>query len=99
MARAITSGPEDGTDMKARAVAAVQSPDSENVYFIAMTFSATGVEDQTGVWASNGLKSGDGLILAMDGIAKQFTFWPDADSTDAAISGADPSVEQATACL
>lgn len=79
--------------------AAVLSPDFSTVYFVAMKFSAEGVPDQVGVWASNSLEAGGGIIMAVDGFAQEFTDWPDADRTDAQISKADPSVDAAKACL
>jgi hypothetical protein len=99
MADAIVSGAQDGTGMKAVEAAAVKSPDFENVYFIAVKFSATGVDDQVGVWASNSLTPGGGLILSASSMAKQFTDWPDGATTDAQISAADPSIAAAEACL
>ena len=99
MSRAIATGQEDGVGMKPVAEAAVKSPDFRNAYFIAITFSATGVDDQTGVWVSNLLYPGDGIIMAADPTAQQFTDWPDADKTDAQISTDDPSVDAAKSCL
>lgn len=99
MAKAIGTGQEPGVGMKPGAIAAVKSPDFEKVYFIAMEFGASGVDDQIGVWASNSIKPGGGILMSVDGFAQQFTVWPDADSTDAAISKADPSVAAAKTCL
>lgn len=79
--------------------AAVKSPDFAKVYFIAMEFSAEGIPDQVGVWASNSLDAGSGIIMAVDGFAQEFSDWPDADATDAQISKADPSVAAAKECL
>ncbi|PFG17912.1 hypothetical protein ATK74_2490 [Propionicimonas paludicola] len=78
---------------------AIKSPDFSKVYFIAMKFSATGVEDQVGVWASNSLEPGGGLIMAIDGVAQQFSDWGPGSSTTAKISAADPSVAAAKSCL
>jgi hypothetical protein len=78
--------------------AAWKSPDFANVYFVAATFSATGVANQTGVWAAGGLTD-PSAIMAVDGFAQQFTSWPDGDSSDAKISAADPGVDRAIACL
>jgi hypothetical protein len=78
---------------------AIKSPDFAKVYFIAMKFSAAGVEDQVGVWASNSLEPGGGLIMAIDGVAQQFSDWGPGSSTAAKISAADPSVAAAESCL
>lgn len=99
MAEAIGSGEESGVGMKPGVIAAVKSPDFAKVYFIAMKFGASGIDDQVGVWASNSVKPGGGILMSVDGFAQQFTVWPNADGTDAAISKADPSVAAAKACL
>jgi hypothetical protein len=94
---AITSGEQEGVGMIPVRGAYVKSPDFKNVYFMAIEFKATGIENQVGVWARNGIESG--LILSVDGFAKAFTVWPDASQTDAEISGADRSIETAKRCL
>jgi hypothetical protein len=99
MASAVAEGAESGTGMQAVRAAAVKSPDFENVYFIAVEFTATGISSQQGVWASNSLNPGGGIIMAADSTAQQFTDWPDADSTDSQIAITDPSIRAALACL
>lgn len=79
----------------------MKSPDFKNVYFVAMQFKVSGdSETQLGVWAiSKSVKLGEqGLIMAVDGSAQQFTVWPDADHSSADISKADPRVGDAKAC-
>ncbi len=72
----------------------------KKVYFVAGRFNVPGVdEEQVGVWATNSLEPGGGLILAVDGLAKEFTVWPDADTTDAAIDASSLGVEEAKKCL
>lgn len=93
------SGAEAGTGAKFLKASAVKSPGSESMDFIAVKFSATGVANQVGVFATTALTNGGGMVLAIDGTAKQFTTWPDADKTDVAISADDPSVVVAKACL
>lgn len=100
MAKAIANGREDGTGLKATGkAAAVKSPDYSKVYFIAVEFTAPGIDKEAGVWASNSLKPGGGIIMSADAIAQESTVWPDGDKTDAQISIADPSVDAALACL
>ena len=93
----IASGEESGVGMIPVVGYAVKSPDFSNVYFLAIQFSATGIDEQIGVWARNGIDSG--IIMAVDSIAQNFTVWPDADGTDAAIASNDPSVSSAKSCL
>jgi hypothetical protein len=96
---AIASSEEQGVGMVPVEAAAWKSPDFEDVTFIAMRFSATGIEDQVGVWAMNNFDTGIGVTLAVDGTAQQFTVLPDADTTDAAIAVNDPGVDEAKDCL
>lgn len=96
LAKAMASGV---TKTKVTRATAVKSPDFKNLYFVAVQFTAEGIDKQTGVWASNALQAGDGVILAVDGIAQQFSDWPHGNETDADISPADSSVATATDCL
>ena len=96
---AIASAEEQGVGMMPVEAAAWKSPAYEDVTFIAMQFSATGIEDQVGVWAMSNFDTGGGVTLAVDGFAQQFTVLPDADTTDAAIAVNDPGVEEAKDCL
>jgi hypothetical protein len=96
---AIASTEEQGVGMMPVAAAAWKSPDFEDVTFIALRFSASGIDDQVGVWAMNNFDAGNGVILAVDGTAQQFTVLSDADTTDAAIAVNDPGVEKAKDCL
>lgn len=93
----IATGALDGTGMKPVTGKAYLSPDYSKVYFVAVRFSATGIDDQTGVWATNDLDSG--TTMSVDGIAKNFTNWPDASKTGAKIEVTDPAVAVAVGCL
>jgi hypothetical protein len=101
----ILSGNESGTGkLTLVSAAAVRSSDFKNVYFVAVKFKATGVGNQTGVWAVNGTlpqKAGDlsGLTLAINPIAQQFTVWPKGNKTNAKIAVNDRSVADAIKCL
>ena len=79
--------------------AAWRSPDFTKVWFVAIKFKIQGGDELTGVWATNSLEAGGGLILAVDGFAKEFTVWPDADKTAARISGGDPGIDASESCL
>lgn len=100
MAAAILSGAENGTGKLAPTgrAAAVRSDDFEKLFFIAVEFKAAGVGSEVGVWASNSLQPGGGTILAVDGMAQEFTVWPDGDTTSAAISSADDGAAEAADC-
>lgn len=100
LAKAILRGAEDGVGkLEPGAAAAVRSEDYDKVWMIAVRFSGAGVDDEVGVWASNSLDPGNGVIMAVDGFAQEFTVWPDADKTDAAMSIADDGADQAVECV
>lgn len=80
------------------ASAAVRSPEHEKVWLVAVKFNAPGVAGETGVWASNAL-DGTGSILAVDGIARNFSVYPDAAGSAAGIRSTDPAVTDVKGCL
>jgi hypothetical protein len=101
----ILNGNQSGTGkLTFVSAAAVKSSDFDNVYFVAVKFKATGVGNQIGVWAVNGKlpqTAGDlqGLTLAINPIAQQFTVWPKGNKTSAKIAVNDRSVADAIKCL
>jgi hypothetical protein len=62
---------------------------------------------EVGVWASIGPPNQppgaypdlSGRILAVDGLAQEFSEWPDADATDAAITLTTHGIAEAKDCL
>lgn len=68
------------------------------LYVIAMSFN-DGHEDLTGLWASGSLTAGESVIGSADGIANQFTNWPDAKGSPWQVSSADKVSEDAKKCL
>lgn len=98
----IAEGVEDDVvgDMVMLEGFAVRSSEFEKVFMVAARFSVPGVDDAVGVWATNGVTLADaGIMLSVDGIAKEFTVWPDADDTDAEITLSTDGVAAAKACL
>lgn len=95
---AITRGATDPGDFVPGNAAAYRSPDHGKVYLVALEFAGAGA-DNVGVWATNSLEAGGGLIMAADGFANEFTDWPDAMTTAAAINAASPGVSEAKDCL
>lgn len=87
-----------GTGVSAGPAVAVRSPDFEHVYFVAVDMAIPGTDGGVGVWAVNDLSS-PSSVFAVDGMAQEFTTWPDGDGGAAAIDVADPSVQTATECL
>jgi hypothetical protein len=96
---AIAQGAEDGVGrLRITEAAAVKSKDFKKAFMVAGRIKAPGVDD-IGVWASNSLKPGGGIIMSVDGFAQQFTAWPDADKTDAGIRLGDDGTYEAINCL
>ena len=79
---------------------AVKAPGFSKVYFVAAHLRAPGLDgEDVGVWATNSLEAGGGLLMAVDGFAKQFTTWPDADKTSAGIKSTEDGVDEAMDCV
>ena len=78
---------------------AVKSKDFNQVYMVAADIQGTGMEgnSEIGVWATNSL-DGSGLILAVDGLAKEFSDWGHGDTTDAHITQSSDGVSEAKEC-
>lgn len=79
---------------------AVKAPERANVYFIAAKIQASGLSGKdVGVWATNSLEASGGLLLAVDGLAQQFTVWPDGNKSKADVSSTEAGVKDAKACV
>jgi hypothetical protein len=78
---AIAEGAPEGSGFVAHEAAAVLGP-GEEVYFVAMRFDALGQSDMAGVWSTTSIEAtgaGVSVVTSVDGFAKQFTHWPDAE--------------------
>lgn len=81
---------------------AVKSKDYANVYFIAAAIQGPGMGDGSqsiGVWASDSLTVGGGLIFAVDAFANEFSDWGDGGATSSQLSMADDGARAAKACV
>jgi hypothetical protein len=78
---------------------AVKSKDFSKVYMVAADIQGTEMEgdNEIGVWATNSL-DGSGLILAVDGLAKEFSDWGHGDTTDVNITQSSDGVSEAKEC-
>lgn len=76
------------------AAQAVKSNDFEQAWFVAAEIRGPSL-DEVGVWATNGLTAGDGLIFAADGFAKEFSDWGDGPG----FSIADDGAQEAKNCV
>lgn len=80
--KALTDALEDGLRKKGKDTgieptgigkgAAVKSDDFEKVFYVSAPIEGP---DQVGTWATNSLKVGEGLIIAADSVAMEFTDW------------------------
>lgn len=79
---------------------AVKSKEFENVWMVAAYVYGAGIEQGAGpgVWAIGGDPVSPRMILAVDGMAKEFSDYPDASKTDAQITLATDGVEAAKKC-
>jgi len=79
--------------------AAVKSESFEDAYVVAMSFTASGVEEsETGTWAVATLESPYAPILAIDGFAQEFTDWP-GEINGEQLDVTEDGVDEAKACL
>jgi hypothetical protein len=77
--------------------ATVRSDDYEKVWFIAAEIDGVGIEDRgdVGIWATNSLTAGIGLIYAVDAVAQEFSDW---GTSGDRFSIGDDGVSEARAC-
>lgn len=81
--------------------AAVRSEDFERLYFIAAEIEGPGLEGagDIGVWASNRLEGGAGMLFSVDHIAREFSVYGSGGRTDASITMVDDGARAAVDCL
>ena len=95
---AIADGAPEGSGFVAREASAVLGTGGE-VYFVAMRFEAAGQTDLVGVWSTTSITANQAAtVISVDGFAKQFTHWPDAEQAFD-ISPAHPSAKAVEDCL
>jgi hypothetical protein len=83
-----------------RAAFAVRSNDFDRVYMVSAKIYGPGMENGTGpgIWAISGDPNNPGLTLAVDGFAHQFSDYPEASKTQAAITQSADGVDAARVC-
>ena len=75
-------------------VYAVKSKDYKNIYFIA---AKTG-EGEVGVWSSNSLVPGKGILMAAESYSVELSVWPDGRKSKAKLSMFDNGFSDALRC-
>lgn len=88
------------TSNQVRRAWAVKSGDFNEVWMVAALIYGPGMETGAGpgAWAINGTPDSPGLTLAVDAFAKEFSDWPDASKTDAALNGTEDGIADAKQC-
>lgn len=76
---------------------AVKSDDFKSVYMVASRFEMDG-ETYEGVWGVTDLRLNRGLYISVDGMAQEFTPWPDSANGEK-FSIADDGAQEAVDCL
>ncbi len=83
---------------------AVKSEDLKSVYYVSADIQGAGLQGNAdiGTWATNSLTPGDGLILAADAVAKEFSDWgaaaqPGSDAAEV-MSMENDGAEESKAC-
>ena len=78
----------------------VRSGDFSSGYFVAGDIDGPGLEGDgdTAVWLVSGTPANPGLILSVDGMAKEFSVFPDAARSDAQATMADDGAREAERC-
>lgn len=98
MLSAIAEG-NSGPAIKPLKGVAVKSTDYSKAYMIAMEFKMGDDNPETGVWVSDSLEPGGGLLMAVDAQAVVNTQWPEARKSSFKISSADHGVQESRDCL
>lgn len=80
---------------------AAKSGDHQEVWFVAADIQAGGLEGpgDIGVWATNSLTAGEGLVYSVDEVAKELSDWGDGGQTDARLSANDDGAQEAKGCV
>lgn len=79
----------------------VKSNDFKSVYFISGDIQGAGLEgdDDIATFATNSLEGTGGILMSVDGVAKEFSVFPDASTTDAKASMSDDGAKQSKDCV
>ena len=95
--RAISTGVKGSNTLRRGYI--VRSNDFDKVFMVGAEIDGPSIKDrrEVGVWATNS-KTGNGLIFAVDGMAKEFSDWGAGDKTDAQIDQTADGVDEAKEC-
>jgi hypothetical protein len=95
MVSTIESGFNDKNQkLQPKSVYAVKSEDYKSVYFIAGKTE----NGEIGVWSSNSVKAGEGMIMAAETYSVAISVWPDARKSRAKLSMFDDGFSDSLHC-
>lgn len=79
----------------------VKSNDFESVYFISGDIQGAGLEEDNNIatFATNSLEGTGGILMSVDGVAKEFSVFPDASTTDAKATMSDDGAKASQECV
>ena len=80
---------------------AVRSQDYQRIFFVAAEINGPGLSGNgdIGLWVTNSLEAGGGLIFAVDAMANEFSDWGDGRTTSSAFSLSDHGAREAMECV
>lgn len=92
---------DGGGTLDATTAKAVQSKDFKKAFFVAAAIRGAGMGDagQVGVWTTNDLAGGQGMIYAVNAMAVEFSGWGDGSKTKAAFSMTSDGASDAALCV
>jgi len=90
-----------GGDLEVSTARAVKSKDFDNVYFIAAEIQGMGMEGngEIGLWSSNSLQAGKGMLFSVNSLAVEFSTYPDGRRSKAHLSQYDHGGQEAIQCV
>lgn len=101
MVKIINDGfPEEGYTLHTNTARAVKSSDFKKLYFIAAQVTGPRLPPpgHIGIWASNSLQAGEGMILSVNWLANDYSVWPNGEQSEAKISISDHGIRESETC-
>ena len=90
-----------GGTLETTSASAIKSKSFKNVYFISAEIQGPGMQEQgdIGLWSTNSLTAGKGMIFSVNSIAREFSKWPDGTKSKAELSQFDDGAQEAMQCV
>ena len=101
MVEVLNNGLKKSEDMLDEKTAmSVKSKSFDNIYFIAAEVTGPNIhpDDKIGVWASNSLIPGEGMVWSINWTASNFSVWPSGEKSQARITMSDDGARDSASC-